>query len=487
MKVEQPTQLRRQTPEEPATLIGEGSPKHPISPLAAEALSLLPRRSDCAVARCPVTIDIFGGAADFAGSLVLLTPLADHACVAGECHDGGTLTVRSAARNGGERLSIDLRMESLFPGGAVVDAVRGRALVGEHADAVLTAMIGAVVEGVRSGIVAPVPGGLILGAAESDRGGPCGGRLAAVAGATILAMSRIQGGVGSREEIAAACHRVVTDWLAFPIGSSSAGAVLCGKSGSVVALRGEPCKPVDTIPLPDGLSVVGVQGGAFDSDWSARCMQVRAASVMGRVLIDRIVTHEDGEPLGSNGALSRVSVGDYVARFRDRLPTKLRGRDYLDKFGPLDDVLAVIAENTVYKVRSRTEHHIYEHARAVEFAEGMRSPRDGDRGLWTKKLAELCAASHWSYGQRCALGSVETDLLVRLLRESRLRQVVHGAKVSGQGCGGLVCVLMKDDADSKEAARSVLGAYEERSGRRARWIPAAPAGSAAVGAELIRS
>ena len=69
-------------------------------------------------------------------------------------------------------------------------------------------------------------------------------------------------------------------------------------------------------------------------------------------------------------------------------------------------------------------------------------------------------ASHWSYGQRCGLGNIETDLLVNLIRKHGTGAGVYGAKITGRGCGGVVAVLMKATDQAREAIDTAVRAYE---------------------------
>ena len=97
---------------------------------------------------------------------------------------------------------------------------------------------------------------------------------------------------------------------------------------------------------------------------STKYRRVRTATFMGRFLIDRIVGHDGAGNLRWDGNLSRISVADYVDRFRDRIPTRLKGSEFLKRFGETGDPLTSVAAEVVYKIRSRTEHHVYEHSRS---------------------------------------------------------------------------------------------------------------------------
>jgi len=197
---------------------------------------------------------------------------------------------------------------------------------------------------------------------------------------------------------------------------------------------------------------------------------VRTAAFMGRMLIDRILNHEALRQMQWDGYLSQVSVTDYVERFRDRLPTKIMGGDFLNRFGETGDELTRIEPDGVYKIRSRTEHHIYEHDRAQQFVECLsRAIRNGDaRAL--REVGDLMYASHWSYGQRCGLGSIETDLLVKLIRQHGADADVYGAKITGHGCGGVVAVLMRATKRAASAVEQAMADYSGRTGHNATLI-----------------
>ncbi len=217
--------------------------------------------------------------------------------------------------------------------------------------------------------------------------------------------------------------------------------------------------------LPDGLTMIGLASGSRHADFVTKYRRVRTATFMGRHLIDRIVRHDGAGNLSWDGHLSRISVADYVERFRDRIPTRLKGSEFLERFGETGDPLTSVAAEDVYKIRSRTEHHVYEHSRSCRFVEGLsRFSRSGDRTI-LGEVGELMYASHWSYGQRCGLGSIQTDLLVNLIRRYGSSVGIHGARISGRGCGGVVGVLMDETDAAEQAIQQACQAYEEKTGK----------------------
>jgi L-arabinokinase len=206
---------------------------------------------------------------------------------------------------------------------------------------------------------------------------------------------------------------------------------------------------------------------------------------MGRNIIARIVASNGAVVPAWRGQLSQLSITDYVECLRDRLPTKISGADFLSRFGPSGDTLTEIDSSAVYKVRSRTEHHIYENARSHQFVERMsRASRTRDRNALVES-GEIMYASHWSYGQRCGLGSIETDRMVNLVRTRGLQSGIYGARISGRGAGGTVIILHEAADHSRQAIQQAMQEYAGGTGCRPTRLDRALTGSATWGVRIF--
>jgi L-arabinokinase len=303
--------------------------------------------------------------------------------------------------------------------------------------------------------------------------------------ATVAAVKAALGLELEPHETAAVCQRVENHWLCTPVGIGTTVGVLLGEAHTLTEVQCKPCSLAGAIRLPDNVALIGVECGVVHADAQLKYARVRTATFMGRALIDRIIQHDGSSRLQWDGYLSSISASDFVERFRDRIPTKLKGREYLDRFGETEDTLTQIEPGFVYKIRSRTEHHIYEHARACQFAESLsRASRNrDDRALRT--AGELMYASHWSYGQRCGLGSIETDLLVNLIREHGSDDEIFGAKITGMGCGGVVAVLMRTGNRAAAAVDAAIKQYQARTGRTATILQRSIPGALVTGARQV--
>ena len=100
--------------------------------------------------------------------------------------------------------------------------------------------------------------------------------------------------------------------------------------------------------------------------------------------------------------------------------------------------------------------------------------------------------SHASYSA-CGLGSDGTGRLVALVREhvaraaaSGARPALYGAKITGGGSGGAVCVLGLGGAEGERAVAEVAAAYARETGHTPAVFAGSSPGAARLGALRLR-
>ena len=494
MTVEQKTSARRGSRGESAKrAIAPSGSDWTARPTATEVLKRLPSAGPRFVARAPGRLDVIGGLGDYTGALVLNTTIADHLCVGAGRRTDHTVSITFAlSENRDGNKPATFALTDLFEDdGAPIPAKCGlERLQGgfpDHTQCVL----GVLMEMVRNGHVTDLGSGLSIVVGSTMDQLKHAGADAALAAAVLVAASAALGAQG--DPLAAAnvlplvaiCQGVQNDWLGVPVGPADAVGVLVGEPHTLTQLRCDPCTLTGTLRLPDDVVLVGIDCGFTHPDVEQRYERVRTASFVGRLLIDRIIRHERPTDLPWDGYLARISIADYISRFRDRLPTKIKGSEILDRFGETSDPLTRIDPDFVYKVRSRSEHHIYEHSRAQQFVERLARSIRGSDSLALAEAGELMYASHWSYGQRCGLGSVETDLLVSLLRKHGTQADIFGAKSTGQGCGGVIAVLTRNTDRATAAIEASLTEYQARRGHTPRQLRGSLPGALVTGAAQI--
>jgi L-arabinokinase len=444
------------------------------------------------VARVPGGLDVMGGIAESSGALTLTAPTEPAVHVAVAPRDDQRVRVAVAhkgdeagGRDNGHAADMDWSLSTFYSAnGQVIPAEEMRKRCREISCRTRAAALAAM-HALLAGRHAPHLGGGANFLIDSELAGRVDCRAAAtIQGAVLAALtSSLSLSLDGRQQ-ALIVQQALQNVLGVPCGPSTVSGTLLSSPGKLLQVWCRPFEVGEPLDLPEGVTIVGIDCGAQHAAAQDRCVQARTAALMGASIIRRIIETSRGAAPWE-GYLARVSVTDYVDRFRDRLPTKLKGSAFLEKFGPLDDVLAPIDPAATYKIRSRAEHHIYEDDRVQQFAERLRRAARTHDEQCLHEAGELMYASHWSYGQRCGLGSIESDQLVNQLREEGREHAVYGARVSGIGSGGSVVVLLRDDPAAHAAVERAIDAYERKCGKKAQLQPMSARGG--LGLSVTRS
>lgn len=456
------------------------------SQLVADVLERLEEDSPRFVACAPGYLDVIGGIAEYTGSLVLTTPVNEQVCAGVQRRSDDMISIETAGNAAsGDGSPAVISVSQLYgPDGLAIKPPQGLELIGDW-DPAAKCVLGMLVEALREGVVSDLSGGLtiVVSTAAFEVGGVL--RNSMVAGAALGATARALNIEIDPQKAFEVCRRIENDWLGWPAGVADAVCALLGEPRTLMQLQSDCCSIIGKIHLPDDLALVGIDCGNCQPGAKLKYERVRVAAFMGRSLVDRIIKYDGGNHSWWDGCLSRVSVNDYVERFRDRIPTKMKGKEFLDRFGETGDPLTRIEPRVQYRIRSRTEHHIYEHARACQFAEFLsRGIRTGSAEVFVE-AGELMYASHWSYGQRCGLGDVRTDFLVSSIRRHGVDAGLYGAKISGRGCGGVVAVLLRDTDSAWSAVEETLQAYQSKLGHEAQLLRGSTPGVLVAGARQM--
>ena len=435
------------------------------SPTEAAALKHLRSEVPRFVATAPGRLDVMGGIGEYTGALVLSMPIARTTSVAVQPRGDRKLVVHLCDAEGDDESPLTLSLDRVIGAdGTIVVASANAAGIGHGwPDAWKRrgplCVVGSIVEMLRSGLLSADTGGYTVAVASTMTDKVCMGYCATVAAATWTAVRASVGSQADWIDGAELCRRVESDWLDVPVGIADGVCALVGRLGVVTQLHCDASTLGEPVAMPAHAIIIGVDSGAVEDPGAARYTRVRTEAAMGKALIQRIVTHEALAHDPFHGRLAHVTVSDFVERFRDRLPTRLKGRDFLDRFGETDDPLTTIDPGLVYKIRSRTEHHVYENARSHQFVQCLlRAARLKDEQSLID-AGELMNASHWSYGQRCGLGAMPTDALVKLIRGYGVKAGIYGARITGRGCGGTISVLLSSADKAMDALRAAVKKY----------------------------
>ncbi|MCX6368033.1 MAG: GHMP kinase [Armatimonadetes bacterium] len=393
------------------------------------------------VARAPGRLDVMGGIADYSGSLVAELPIGQAALCAAQADSSGKLTIRSL--NIGRTVSVATGGEKSTERWAVylagcVALLKAEGLLAKDA-------------GVRLLLTSDVP----LGAGVSSSAAIEVATMRAIAAAFAIELDGLT--------LARLCQRVENEWVGAPCGVMDQVTSACGAEGKLLLLRCQPHTIEGYTQVPTGWTVFGIDSCVKHSVGGTGYTGVRCAAFMGAKLLG----------LAPTDYLCNLTPESYRA-LGITLPDSLSGAVFLEQHGPTWDRVTTVDPKQHYPVLAATEHPIFENQRVETFLKALDA---GDFALAGKQML----AAHASYS-RCGLGTKETDLLVELAME---QSGVAGAKITGGGSGGTVCILCPSDREAA-IAESVAGSYEKHTSTEPRVIQGTSPGALSTPVGLLQ-
>jgi L-arabinokinase len=438
------------------------------------------------VTRAPGRLDVMGGIADYSGALVLQWPIREATRVALRPWSERRLAIVSIGQDGLERrcdVPLDLVGDPRLPYADVhawfaADPTRHWAAYVAGVFHVLSR---------EHGVSFPGGAAIFIDSDVPEAKGVSSS--AAIEAATIEAVVEAwQVKIAPRMR-AIRCQQVENLIVGAPCGVMDQMASVCGEADSLMALLCQPAELRESVRLPDGLGVWGIDSGIRHAVTGADYGAVRVGAFMGyRILADLAELRvTPGEREGHvrvddprwHGYLANVG-GDTFGRFAPYIPSALSGEEFLARYQGTTDLVTRIDPSRRYAVRTPTAHPVYEHERVTEWARRLTATSTADSLQRDAiRLGALMYESHASYSA-CGLGSHGTARLVELARAAGPAHGIYGAKITGGGSGGTVALLA--DAAAGDAVRAIAHRYAEEIGRDTYVFEGSSPGAADTGA-----
>ncbi len=280
--------------------------------------------------------------------------------------------------------------------------------------------------GLRFAIASEVP--LSMGVSSS----------AALEVATLRALEEMSGRYFEGTALARLAQRAENDLVGAPCGLMDQLAAAHGIRGALLPILCRPDILDEPVALPAGAIVVGWPSGVCHAVSASPYATARTAAFMGKKILENALAC----------SLSHVTelTPDQVAEaYGSILPRASLGRDFLARYGSVDDPLSRIDPGLEYPVWAAVSFPIEENFRAALTVRLLRGIGQGNRQETLQTVGELMYESHAGYSAM-GLGCPETDVMVQAVRERGPSQGFYGARVSGGGSGGTVVVLLDADA-----------------------------------------
>ncbi|HEX8035397.1 MAG TPA: GHMP kinase [Ktedonobacterales bacterium] len=418
-----------------------------------------------AVGYAPGRLDVMGGIADYSGATVLELPLACGVFAAAQLSDDGLLT---AATDGPtaptlSRTRVDVPLATLTTGApdGAPERLR-RALV--ECDARWAAYIlGPLALLYAAGLLPEISGARLAVWSTVPVGAGVSSSAAlevAVLRALLALVNRDLDPLMLARLAQQSEHRVA---LA-PCGIMDQATAVLGQRDSLLMLRCQPVEVLGYQSLPRDVQVFGLDSGVAHRVGGGQYGRVRCATFMGRAIIDE---RGAGDPPG--GYLCNLPRDRFLTHYAPLLPVEMSGTEFVDRYGDTGDDATQVERDTVYRVRDCTSHAVLEQTNVETFVAALhRYEQSGERPALIEAGGAMYR-SHASYGERCGLGTPETDLIVDLVQERGEASGLYGAKITGGGAGGTVAVLAAGPQARDEVER-IAAEYTWRTGISARVL-----------------
>jgi L-arabinokinase len=434
-----------------------------LDTLNGEGGRLFAPREPLYIARAPGRLDVMGGIADYSGSLVLELPLREAALAAVQIDAERCLRITSLGAEGnGRSANFEMPLD-LFD---QADYASAQAFFRRHpATSWAAYAAGAFLVLMRERGVKFDRGARIL----IDSKVPEGKGVSSSAALEVSVMQAVAGAFAIRmepREMALLCQKVENLVVGAPCGVMDQMTSVCGQQGRLLALLCQPAEFAGLVELPADIAVWGLDSGVRHEVSGADYGSVRTGAFMGLRMIDspRLEHY-----------LARLAPSEFEQLYAPRLAERMSGGDFLALYGETADPVTRVDPLREYAVRTPAAHPVHEHFRVRAFAELLSGPL-AERAL--ELLGELMYQSHASYSA-CGLGSAATDRLVELAREAGAARGIYGAKITGGGSGGTVCVLGR--ASAFEAIQRIAGRYAGETGHQPYLFHGSSPGAAAFG------
>lgn len=411
-------------------------------------------------ASAPGRLDVMGGIADYSGSLVLQMPVRNRTIVSISLREDFQCHLNSHLNEGS--FEADFNYKELLG----VDFATAREILNKKKETSWIAyVLGCVFvlerenkiefTGADFNIESNVP----LGKGVSSS--------AAIEVATMKAMAQAFHIEFQGTELAVLAQRVENTIVGAPCGLMDQLASCFAPAGELLPIVCQPDILRGPIRIPDAIRFLGLDSGVRHSVADASYRDVRCAAFMGYSIIAQCLgihytqirnAREYGNltDLPFNGYLCNIVVDEFENKFKSILPEKISGADFIAKYKSTTDSMTSINPLTTYSVLNCTSHPIYENERVLNFMSLISNLHPEESQV--RQMGDLMHQSHESY-TRCGLGSDGTDKIVELAK-SYSSQGIYGAKITGGGAGGTVCLLTVGE-EGFQSAKEIHRIMEE--------------------------
>jgi galactokinase len=405
-------------------------------------------------------LDVMGGFADYSGSLVLQKLISEKTTIGIRKTNNNHLIIKSIVEN--KTLSFDISLEKIMsiPVGNY-ELTRKLFLNNHWASYIVGGLILLLWEKKISltGFEILIESDIPIGKGVSSS--------AALEVATLKVFSQYFNLTFDGTELPTLAQKVENLIAGSPCGIMDQLAVCFGKENHLLPITCQPDILHELMPIPDCVSFVGIDSGLSHETGGKDYARARTAAFMGYSIIAQIegidrydLSNLSRSNLPYHGYLANIYPPVFRKKYFRNFPKNLSGKDFIEQYGNVSDSISQINPDEIYPILTATRHAFLENERIKRFQRNLPFINQKEiRKSTLRLMGDLMDHSHKSYSD-CGLGSPQTDELVEMVNNKRLGQV-YGAKITGGGSGGTVCILCEGE-EGKDTARKIWQEYQQK-------------------------
>lgn len=245
-----------------------------------------------------------------------------------------------------------------------------------------------------------------------------------------------------------------------PCGLMDQLASFFGFSDQLLPIICQPDLVQNPVKIPEGIHFIGIDSGVKHEVGGASYGEVRTAAFMGYSMIANAIQDSEQSDLPYSGYLSNISISELNNKFLSVLHD-INGEKFLEQYKKIIDPISTIDPNYFYRVIPCTKHPIEENFRVNLFLAFIKQCNQENIEELLPLMGELMYQSHESYNA-CGLGNKNTDRIVQIAKEFGKNKGIYGAKITGGGSGGTVCLMVYGN-NGLNAAKEIFKQYQSES------------------------
>lgn len=475
------------------------------------AAGLFNWEEDIFVTRAPGRLDVMGGIADYSGSLVLQMPIREachvavqrnhpskhrlwkHALARQNAKGQGPMPVLQIVSYGSELSNrgptFDMDLSDFMEGEQPISYEKANKYFAQDPSQKWAAYVAGTILVLMKELGVRFEDSISMLVSSAVPEGKGVSSSAAVEVASMSAIAAAHGLSISPRELALLCQKVENHIVGAPCGVMDQMTSACGEANKLLAMVCQPAEIIGLVTIPSHIRFWGIDSGIRHSVGGADYGSVRIGAFMGRKIIKATASTRLSQSMSTaNGAspdevdndglelleaeasldyLCNLSPHRYEALYANLLPQSMLGEVFLEKYVDHGDTVTVIDKKRTYSVTAAAKHPVYENFRVKAFKALLTSASSNEQ---LTALGELLYQCHYSYSA-CGLGSDGTDRLVQLVQEmqhgkaSRVDDgTLYGAKITGGGSGGTVCVVGRNCLRSSQHILEIQQRYKKATG-----------------------